>query len=90
MNINLSVSPKLIERLVAAVEQLAADYADVHREELELVRRPPSNEKGRVFYQSDRELYEQEVKEKLMSTDGWIGESWTDPNRNSIPPSQRK
>lgn len=65
MNITFNIDPKLVERLVAAVEQLASDYSTVHASELNIVRIDVDKHVGASYYQSDRDLYEAELKERL-------------------------
>ena len=67
MVINLNIPITLLKTLVQSVEQLATDYATVHAAELERARSRPTEEKARFFYQSDKLLYEQEMKEKLAA-----------------------
>lgn len=60
--LTLNISTTLMTRLTEAVEQLASDYHRVHSDLLD--KPPPSTEKGRVFYQSDKQYFEDELKAK--------------------------
>lgn len=62
MELKLNLNPKILERLVDAIEQLAADYATVNADTLRTARAPASDDRGSFFYQSDKELYEAELK----------------------------
>lgn len=65
MNITLNIPVRLMVRLLRAVERIANDYATVHASELSAARTPPSpGDRGRVWQQSDRALWEAERKEK--------------------------
>lgn len=64
MNINLNVPMTMMTRLIEAVEQLAADYATVHQAALDAARHDIPVGKGRVFYQSDKQYFEDELKAK--------------------------
>lgn len=70
MVINLNVPVKLFQALTDAIVQLTSDYRAVHHEEVEYYRRLKEREqqgttKGSIFYQSDRKLHEDEVKQRL-------------------------
>lgn len=63
--ITLEVPASMMSRLIDALESLAHDYSDLHREELQRIRAPaPAPEKGRYFVQSDKALYDAEQKDK--------------------------
>lgn len=65
MQINLNVPLTMMKQLTEAVVRLAADYADVHAAQLELRRAPaPPPDRGKFFYQSDKDLWEAEEKAK--------------------------
>lgn len=59
MVINLTVSPKLILRLIRSVEQFAADYRRVHATELQDAP-PLDSNVGKFYYADDRKLWEAE------------------------------
>jgi len=69
LTVNLNFPVRLVIRLLRAVEKLASDYATVHAETLQAARTLPSKEKGEMWYQSDRELYEEELKAKAKLTE---------------------
>lgn len=67
MNINLNISPAVLERLVVAIEQLAQDYRTVNAGKLHLeesLNKPVDKSVGRTYYQDDSEIYKQEQEEK--------------------------
>lgn len=62
--VTLEIPISILTQITEAITGLAADYRKVHAAELEnydLRRQDPTN-KGRVFYQSDRDYYEAELK----------------------------
>lgn len=63
MNINFNISPSLVRRLVKALESLAADYRTVHAQQLDAAKHL-DKKAGRTYYQSDEEIYKEELKEK--------------------------
>jgi hypothetical protein len=71
MTFNFNFDPSLIKRAVIALEQLAHAYAIVHAHELEaaeLAKGVADKGVGRVFYQSDAELYRAEQEEKVRAS----------------------
>lgn len=66
MNINFNISPSLLKRLVEAIESLAANYATVHSATIAAVDASKSVDRGvgKVYYQDDRKIYEEELDEK--------------------------
>lgn len=68
--VTVEIPISILTRITDAVVQLATDYSDLHREELQRIRAPaPAPEKARLFYQSDKELYEAEMNEKSELVD---------------------
>lgn len=72
INFTFNLDPKLFRQVVDAIVQLAADYRAVHCDEIDQFEQrkeklKQGSSKGRVFYQSDRKLHEQEVKERLRA-----------------------
>jgi len=69
MDINLTVNPKLVERIATSLERLCSILEIVHAPEIAASKAPPVDGEIKYFYQSDRELYEQEQKAKVEEVD---------------------
>lgn len=66
IEIHFNISPKLVERLTKALERIADSYDDLHRDELAQARMEVVDDAVplKVFYQSDRAVYDKEQEEK--------------------------
>jgi hypothetical protein len=67
MQININIPIRLLIQIQRTIKQLADDYHDLHREQLELIRQQTTvdKEKMKSYYQSDRKLYEEERKREI-------------------------
>jgi len=69
VEINLKVNPETVERIATSLERLAHIFEVVYAPELKAASLTPDEMQAEIkhFYQSDRDLYEQELKEKQES-----------------------
>lgn len=67
MQINLNLPLALMTRFIRTLEDIRNDYRDVHAAELRQAReaRDAAPDAGKFFYQSDRKLYEEELKARV-------------------------
>lgn len=67
MTININLPIRLLIRIQRTIKQFADDYHDLHREQLELIRQQPTvdKEKLKSYYQSDRQLFNEQERERI-------------------------
>ena len=65
MQINLNVPVRLLLRLLRTLENIRDDYRTVHHRDLNLNPPVVDPDDGKVFYQSDQKLYEDELRERV-------------------------
>jgi hypothetical protein len=66
VQVNINIPIRLLIRLVRTLENIRDDYRAVHQRELAAARRTDDpGDRGKFFYQSDQELYQEELKRKV-------------------------